>query len=117
MELQVRPALAMNDENAISNVLSNCSEASYKFFEEHLVWVGDWSLSAITDETLSLPWIWKGSLPDADSQPDDLALLARDVAARTNENLIAQGVTVKPMKYDELLTEDQHGKYRATCIT
>ena len=41
-----------------------------------------------------------GSLPDEESQPDDVILLARVVAARANEHLIVHGVTVKPMKYD-----------------
>jgi hypothetical protein len=48
----------------------------------------------------------KGSLADADSLPDDVALLARDAAARAEAN--PREVTIKPMKYEELLTAKQH---------
>ena len=71
----------------------------------HLVWVGDYSLSAINDATLGLAWLWKGSLPDADSLPDDVALLARYAAARAEVN--PREVTIKPMKHEELLTAKQ----------
>ena len=94
--------------NAIRNVITRSTEQSYNLLQIHLVWVGDYALSAVNDTILGLPWIWKGSLPDEDSHPDDVVLLARDVAAHANENLIAEGVTVKPMKYEELLTADQH---------
>ena len=71
--------------------------------EMHLVWVGDYSVSVASETTLVLPWIWKGSLPDAKSQPDDVTLLASNVAAHANDKLIPQGVTVRPMKYEEPL--------------
>ena len=91
---------------AITNVLTHCTEASYNLLQMHLVWVGDYSLSAINDATLGLAWLWKGSLPDADSLPDDVAPLARDAAARGEVN--PREVTIKPMKYEELLTAKQH---------
>ena len=45
----------------------------------------------------------EGSLLDADSLSDDVALLARDAAAEVNP----REVTIKPMKYEELLTTSQ----------
>ena len=93
---------------AITNVLTRCTDVSFHYMQMHLVWVGDYTLSALSDAIMVLPWLWKGSIADATSQPDDVVLLARDVAARANENLISHGVTVKPMKYEELLTVEQH---------
>ena len=93
---------------AITNVLTRCTDVSFHYMQMHLVWVGDYTLSALSDAIMVLPWLWKGSIADATSQPDDVVLLARDVAARANENLISHGVTVKPMKYEELLTAEQH---------
>ncbi len=45
---------------AITNVLTHCTDASYNLLQMHLVWVGDYSLSAINDATLGLAWLWKG---------------------------------------------------------
>ena len=73
-----RLRIGTNRMLAITNVLTHCTEASYNLLQMHLVWVGEYSLSAINDATLGLAWLWKGSLPDADSLPDDVALLARD---------------------------------------
>ena len=91
---------------AITHVLTHCTDASYNLLQMNLVWVGDYSLSAINDATLGLARLWKGPLLDADSLPDDVALLARDAAARAEVN--PREVTIKPMKCDELLTAKQH---------
>ena len=90
---------------SIKHILAYCTEKSYKLLETDLVWVGDYSLSAVNDTTLGLTWIWKGSLPDAESLPGDVALVARDAAARANVGLFAQGVTVKALTYREIPTE------------
>ena len=37
---------------AIKNILSYCTEKSYKLLEMHLAWVGDYSLSAVNNTTL-----------------------------------------------------------------
>ena len=93
---------------AITNALTHCTLKSYESLEMHMVWVGDWSLSCFNDKILELPWIWKGSLPDEESKPDDVILRSTNVAAHANDKLIPQGVTVRPMKYEELLTAEQH---------
>ncbi len=93
---------------AITNMLTHCSAKSFKQFEMHMVWVGDYNLSAVNDTTLALPWIWTGSLPDADTQPDEVSLIARDAAAKAKQGMDNPNVTVKPLKYDEVLTEEQH---------
>ena len=93
---------------AITNVLSHCTAKSYKALEMHLVWVGDYAISACSDDTLGCNWIWPGSLPDPDACPDEAQLVARDAASRAHQELMAQGVSVKPMKYEELLTPTQH---------
>ena len=76
---------------AITNVLTHCTLKSYESLEMHMVWVGDWSLSAVNDKTLALPWIWKGSLPDEESKPNGVILLANNVTAHANDKLIPQG--------------------------
>ena len=48
---------------AITNVLTHCTEESYKLLAMHLVWVGDYSLSAVKDTTQLLPWLWNGVSP------------------------------------------------------
>ena len=74
----------------------------------HLVWAGDYALSALSDETLGLDFIWPKSLPPAACPPDEATLVARDAAAHAKRDLIPKGVTVRPMHYEELLTPKQH---------
>ena len=76
---------------AITNVLTHCTLESYESLEMHMVWVGDWSLSCFNDKILAFPWILKGSLPDEESKPDDVILLANNVTAHANDKLIPQG--------------------------
>ena len=68
-----------------------CSHKVHESLELHMVWVGDWSLSCFNDKILALPWIWKGSLPDEESKPNDVILLANNVTAHANDKLIPQG--------------------------
>ena len=70
----------------------------------HLVWAGDYALSALSDEALGLDFIWPHSLPPDACLPDEATLVARDAAAHANRDRIPNGVTVVTMLYDELLT-------------
>ena len=93
---------------AITNVLSHASPKSFDSFQFHLVWAGDFAVSALSDEALGLPYIWPNSLPPAEAVAEESTLIARDAAASTHRELIAKGATLKPMLYEELLTQQQH---------
>ena len=70
----------------------------------HLVWAGDYALSALSDEALGLDFIWPQSLPPDACLPDEATVVARDAASHANRDRIPNGVTVRPMHYEELLT-------------
>ena len=36
----------------------------------HLVWAGDWAMSALTDDILGESWLWPNSMPDSEMLPD-----------------------------------------------
>ena len=93
---------------AIQQVLGKATPASYEALQLHLVWAGDYALSALSDEALSLDFIWPSSLPPEQSLPDEATLVARDAAANAKQDRIPKGVTVRPMLYEELLTPKQH---------
>ena len=58
-----RLRIGTNRMLAMTHVLTHCTDASYNLLQMHLVWVGDYSLSAINDATLGLAWLWKGVPP------------------------------------------------------
>ena len=93
---------------AISNVLSYSTSKSYDTLQMHLVWAGDYAMSALSDDVLGSSFIWPNSLPPEQALADQAALIARDAAAHSHRDLITKGVTVKPMMYEELRTASQH---------
>ena len=93
---------------AIQQSLGKAAQVSFEALQLHLVWAGDYALSALSDEALGLDFIWPHSLPPAACLPDEATLVARDAAAHANRDRIPNGVTVKPMLYEELLTPKQH---------
>ena len=94
--------------NAITNMLSRGTEEAFTKMQMHLVWAGDWTTSALTDEILGEAWFWPNSIPDSDLVPDEAALNARYGAAQANRGLIQHGSTTMPMHYESLLTAQQH---------
>ena len=74
----------------------------------HLVWAGDYAMSALSDDVLGCSFIWPNSLPPEQDLADQATLIARDAAAQSHRNLTTKGVTVNPMMYEELLTTSQH---------
>ena len=48
---------------AITDVLTHCTEESYKLLGMHLVWVGDYSVSVVNDTILVLLWLLEGVSP------------------------------------------------------
>jgi hypothetical protein len=48
---------------AISNVLKFSTPKSYKTLQMHLVWAGDYAMSALSDDILGSSVIWPNSLP------------------------------------------------------
>ena len=93
---------------AIRQVLSKATPKSYDSLQLHLVWSGDYALSALSDDCLGLDYIWPGSMPPEESLADEATLVARDAASQSHRDLITKGVTVKAMLYEELLTPKQH---------
>ena len=94
--------------NAITKILNGATPKSYEALQLHLVWAGDYALSALSDDCLALDSIWPNSLPPQRALADEATLVARDAAAQSHRDLITKGVTVKPMEYEELLTPKQH---------
>ena len=103
--------------NAISNILTHASKKSYKTMEIHLVWAGDYQFSALNDNALSLPFIYPNSLPPAEALPDEATQVARDAAAGMHKDLMPPGATLRPMKYEELLTVSQHEQLIEKVLT
>ena len=98
---------------AIKNLLNHCTKRSFEQIENHLVWVGDYATSAITDVALGLLWIWPKSL-NPPSEEDSFLL---DVAAHAQlPDLIPTGLTVKPMCYDSALSQEEHNLLIAKAI-
>ena len=93
---------------AITKILSGCTPKSYEAMQIHLVWAGDYTQSALSDDCLGQEFIWPNSLLPDQAQVDSATLVARDAAAQSHRDLITRGMTVKPMHYDELLTPKQH---------
>ena len=56
--------------NAIATMLSRGTEEAFKKMQMHLVWAGDWTTSALTDEILGETWLWPNSIPDSELVPD-----------------------------------------------
>ena len=93
---------------AITKILSSATPKSYEAMQVHLVWAGDYAISALSDECLAMDFIWPNSLLPEQAGTDEVTLVARDAAAQSHRDLITKGVTVKPMQYEELLTTKQH---------
>ena len=93
---------------AIQQILGKATPYSFEALQLHLVWAGDYALSALSDEALSLDFIWPNSLPPDACLPDEATLVARDAASHANRDRIPNGLTVRPMHYEELLTPKQH---------
>ena len=93
---------------AIQQILGKATPSSFEALQLHLVWAGDYALSALSDEALSLDFIWPNSLPPSASLPDEATLVARDAASHATRDRIPNSLTVKPMHYEELLTPKQH---------
>ena len=93
---------------AIQQILGKATPSSFEALQLHLVWVGDYVLSALSDEALSLDFIWPNSLPPSACLPDEATLVARDAAAHAHRDRMPKDLTVKPMLYEELLTAKQH---------
>ena len=93
---------------AIQQILGKATLPSFEALQLHLVWAGDYALSALSDETLGLDFIWPNSLPPDASLPDEVTLVARDAAAHANLDLIPMCSAVRPMHYEKLLTPKQH---------
>ena len=85
---------------AIKNLLSNCSEDVFKKIEMHLVWVGNYADSAISDDILNLPWLWPRSNLQCDEDPHAQGALRPE--------MVPKGATVVAMEYDGLLTNEEH---------
>ena len=93
---------------AISQILGKATPKSFQALQLHLVWAGDYAVSALSDDTLGQDFIWPNSLPPEETFADEATLVARDAAAHSHRDLISKGLTVKPMSYETLLTEPQH---------
>ncbi len=93
---------------AIQQILGKGTPKSFDTLQLHLVWAGDYALSALSDECLGLDYIWPGSLPPEGALADEATLVARDAASQSHRDLITKGVKVKPMLYEELLSPKQH---------
>ena len=93
---------------AITKVLGHATPKSFDVLQLHLVWAGDYTLSALCDECLGMDHIWPNSMLPEEALADEATLIARDAAAKSHRDLITRGVTVKPMLYEELLTAKQH---------
>ena len=93
---------------AISNVLNFATAKSYNTLQMHLVWAGDYAVSALSDDMISSSFLWPNSLLPEQAGADEATLIARDAAAQSHQDLITKGVTAKPMMYEELLTASQH---------
>ena len=63
----------------------------------HLVWAGDYAMSALSDDVLGSSFIWPNSFPTEQALDDQATLTARDAAAHSHRNMITKGVTVNPM--------------------
>ena len=94
--------------SAISKILSFATPKSYEILQLHLVWAGDYTVSALSDECFNMDYIWPNTSMPAQALADEAALVARDAASQSHRDLITKGVTVLPMLYDELLTQKQH---------
>ena len=94
--------------SAIRKILSFATPKSYETLQLHLVWAGDYAVSALSDDCLAMDYIWPNSLMPDQALADEVALVARDAASKSHRDLISKGVTVKPMVYEELLTQKQH---------
>ena len=66
---------------AISNVLSYSTSKSYDPLQMHLVWAGDYAMSALIDDLLGSSFISPNSLPPEQALVDQATLIARDAAA------------------------------------
>ena len=96
--------------SAIKNLLYHCSPKTFDQLEVHLVWVGDYALSVITDIVLNEKFSWpKSVLPAADEDA-----LSREIAARAARP--PHGATVKPMFYESPLSTEEHELIFAKAI-
>lgn len=102
---------------AITNLLGRCTKKSYKSMTIHLVWAGDYTYSALSDHALNLNFIFPETLPPTEIIPDEATRIARDVAAGSNKDLVPPGATVRPMKYEEILTDAQHEQVIEKVLT
>ena len=93
---------------AVQQVLGRATPESFEALQLHLVWAGDYAISALSDDALGLDFIWPKSFPPAACLPDEATLVARDASSQANRDRVPNGVTVKPMFYEELLTPKQH---------
>ena len=66
---------------AISNVLSYSTSKSHDTLQMHLVWAGDYAMSALSDDVLGSSFFWPNSLPPEQALADQATLIARDAAA------------------------------------
>ena len=93
---------------AIRAILEGCVQDTFKLLQMHLVWAGDYSYCALSDETLALPWLWPKSLPPPDCIPNEAQMAQRDAAARVSQDMIPSHFSTAPMQYEEALTAQQH---------
>ena len=98
----------MSQTKTISNVLSYSTPKSYDALHMHLVWAGDYSMNALSDDMLGSSFLWPNSLPPEQALADQATLIACDVASQSHRDIITKGLTVKPMMYEELLRASQH---------
>ena len=89
-------------------MLSRGTEEAFKKMQMHLVWAGDWTTSALTDDILGEIWFWPNSIPDSSMLPDEVTLNACDGADQANRHLIPNGAATLPMQHESILTSTQH---------
>ena len=74
----------------------------------HLVWAGDYAVSALSNDMISFSFLRPNSLLPEKAGADEATLIARAAVAQSHRDLITKGVTPKPIMYEELLTASQH---------
>ena len=63
--LSPKPALKIGNRRlkAVQQILGKATPKSWETLQLHLVWSGDYALSALSDECLGLGYIWPGCMP------------------------------------------------------